>query len=734
MMCTPSFANTICPLRWLGSALKLELQRLKSTTYLYTSGHRDMAKKEWYRGDERSARKALIHALRFLLWAKDIAKTRRPFVEDFAAGNEYYRAVFDPSGPAYPSPSSSLPDKAAQLLDSKQRWRVLDAWYSPIFERHMEEFRRYTNVYKAISAEFEQDVKSQWTQGVTPRPFAILEYLKHRHKFSDYFPTSSSEGSEPLAFLREELSITAIPISGHPHLLQLNHDGRASPVNESIVAQECCGLVLKRSARSPQGESLHPEETTWVYEIACFPQTKVASYSGAEREIPLLPLDGFDWENARVIEAPLGITVNLFYTGSAWTVSATYNNYFAYSLRERVARAMEDKAQAEAEAGQGKGKQHQLLTHAEWVQRIEHVFWMVWHHLGYELPSNAKCFTFRLVVAELSIFIDSNNSNNNNDLGDLHTTVPGRLILVAVRDQLTYTEELPQPYAAEYHWEAARERPELAAKYLAQSKNKQPAQVDIVWVKKALRGLIEESRDLSLIDYSGFFVCDPSFKRIKLPSPQYQVLASLQPYTNRYNKRPMFLSIVRSVYTERERFCRYYPEWAEWFTYVCDTLTAFCDQVDQVQRTRLAHLPDREFALEIKALEREANRQARDLEKQLSALFTKPHSPITNMSLGKLYWALRKQHQFLVYRSAHDAVAGVTAVDARQQPYLEALTYLLSHVALRDDALNKRLEGWLWKVDNSKSIQLYKCVRQRHATHHPFLLNNHSNAGDTANH
>jgi hypothetical protein len=247
-------------------------------------------------------------------------------------------------------------------------------------------------------------------------------------------------------------------------------------------------------------------------------------YTGSDRELPFLPLTDFDWEKACLFPMPLGVSVILFRYRDQWLLSSSHNNFFAKTVKERFRLRLRCRESADVATNSDEER---------WNRYLAHIFWRLWKENNYTLPSpeDKLCYMFRVVFDDPLLAFPLPEMAE-----DISTTakLSGRIVLVGVRNQITFDEKWPQPVAERYGWSTVTESTDVLHTTISSCFHSFPSSSSMSQVKKLLRALLDKARELSLLDYSGYVLCDPSFKRIVLPSPQYQVLASLRPFISRY--------------------------------------------------------------------------------------------------------------------------------------------------------------------------------------------------------
>ena len=336
---------------------------------------------------------------------------------------------------------------------------------------------------------------------------AILQYIRNRsHTLRSLSspPTTSIIDNPPSKYLKEELSITVTRRhQAFPELIQLNNDSSVSPI-DSAAANECCGLVLR--------------ETKEDWEVVCYPFDKMFHFHGTDKDLDTLPLEGFQWGEAKLFEQPIGVSMYLFHYEGSWLLSSSQNNVFLRNLKERIVA-------------------HTSITDAEFQSQLDALFWTWWHRLRYSLPEDKTlCYMFRFYVEPFPAFpfVATSANQREEELEKDDQQHKAYILLTGVRDQQSFLELWPSAIAERYGWQCVKERPDIYKAALDESDpSSDVATPSIGFVKKTLRALLEVSRDVSLLDSSGFVLCDPAFKKIVLHSPQYQDLYRLRRFTNR---------------------------------------------------------------------------------------------------------------------------------------------------------------------------------------------------------
>ena len=145
------------------------------------------------------------------------------------------------------------------------------------------------------------------------------------------------------------------------------------------------------------------------------------------------------------------------------------------------------------------------------------LFWKTWNIMGYALPTDRnQCFMFELMTPENRVIMQHGES---------------RLVLIGARDLTTFCEHDPAPIAAANGWQAVS-----------------------VYPLATLEECVTAAMKLTGINGEGFVVCDTSFHRIKVKSPQYVALSHMK---DTLSPRSM-LEVIRK--NESDEFLNYFPE------------------------------------------------------------------------------------------------------------------------------------------------------------------------------
>jgi hypothetical protein len=119
------------------------------------------------------------------------------------------------------------------------------------------------------------------------------------------------------------------------------------------------------------------------------------------------------------------------------------------------------------------------------------LFWKVWNQVGYKLPnSTQRCYMFELVTNMNTIIV---------------RYLEEMIVCIGCRDMETLNELEAEEVAKENGWRS-------------------PKSFKIQTLTEAL----EAARALSPVESEGFVVQDATFNRVKIKSPQYVAISSIQ--------------------------------------------------------------------------------------------------------------------------------------------------------------------------------------------------------------
>lgn len=187
------------------------------------------------------------------------------------------------------------------------------------------------------------------------------------------------------------------------------------------------------------------------------------------------------------------------------------------------------------------------------------LFWKVWNELEYQLPSETNhCFMFELMTPYNRIVVQPKNN---------------QIVLHGVRNLLTRQESDPKIWAHQYGWQ-------LVPSYPLTS-----------WTE-----VIKAVENLDPMNSEGYIVCDASFQRIKVKSPQYVAISHLR---ESFSTRRMIEIVLKN---EGEEFLSYFPEWSEVFQRIKERYLSVVQEIEEVYQQYQSIELQKDFALAIKDL------------------------------------------------------------------------------------------------------------------------------------
>lgn len=187
------------------------------------------------------------------------------------------------------------------------------------------------------------------------------------------------------------------------------------------------------------------------------------------------------------------------------------------------------------------------------------LFWRVWEELGYQLPQETNyCFMFELLTAYNRIVVKPKKN---------------QIILHGVRNVQTLEESDPSHWTSKYGWE-------LVPFYPLTS-----------W-----KEVIKAAEYLDPLESEGYIICDGSFNRVKVKSPQYVAISHIR---ESFSSRKM-LEIVRL--NEGEEFLSYFPEWTELYYKIKENYLQLVAHIEETYRQYQDIETQKDFAFAIKNL------------------------------------------------------------------------------------------------------------------------------------
>ena len=195
------------------------------------------------------------------------------------------------------------------------------------------------------------------------------------------------------------------------------------------------------------------------------------------------------------------------------------------------------------------------------------LFWQTWEHLGYQLPKADNdslishtdyCFIFELMTPYNRVVVQHKSN---------------RLVLHGVRNVETLEESAPAFWAKKYGWECVK-----------------------VYPLNSWTAIIEAAKHLDPMESEGYIVCDSSFSRVKVKSPQYVAMHHLR---ESLSPRRMAEIVVAN---EGEEFLSYFPEWTELHQEVKGKYENLVKEIESTYQWNKSIESQKDFALAIKHL------------------------------------------------------------------------------------------------------------------------------------
>jgi RNA ligase len=187
------------------------------------------------------------------------------------------------------------------------------------------------------------------------------------------------------------------------------------------------------------------------------------------------------------------------------------------------------------------------------------LFWQTWEALGYTLPPFMPySFSFEMLTPLNRIVVPQKEAN---------------LILHGVRNLETFQEEDPEEWASKHNWQAVK-----------------------TYSFHSWEELLEASRTLKPEVGEGYIVCDATFQRVKIKSPQYVALHQLKDSLS--PKRVLEVVLAN----EGEEVLAYFPELREPFTQIRERVDALLQTIEKAYEANKAAPDQKTFALSVKDL------------------------------------------------------------------------------------------------------------------------------------
>jgi hypothetical protein len=187
------------------------------------------------------------------------------------------------------------------------------------------------------------------------------------------------------------------------------------------------------------------------------------------------------------------------------------------------------------------------------------LFWQTWQDLGYGLPPVLPySLSFELLSPLNRIVVPQNGA---------------RLILHGVRNLETLQEEDPMLWAQKHNWEAIR-----------------------TYTFHAWEDLLKASELLEPHVGEGYIVCDGTFNRVKVKSPQYVALHQLKDSLS--PKRVLEVVLAN----EGDEVLVYFPELREPFMQIRERVDALLQTIEKAYEANKEASDQKTFALAVKDL------------------------------------------------------------------------------------------------------------------------------------
>jgi RNA ligase len=187
------------------------------------------------------------------------------------------------------------------------------------------------------------------------------------------------------------------------------------------------------------------------------------------------------------------------------------------------------------------------------------LFWQTWQDLDYALPPvTPYSLSFEILSPLNRIVVPQNET---------------RLILHGVRNLETLQEENPIVWAERYNWEAIR-----------------------TYTFHSWEDLLQASELLEPHVGEGYIVCDATFNRIKVKSPQYVALHQLKDSLS--PKRVLEVVLAN----EGDEVLVYFPELREPFMQIRERVDALLQKVEKAYEANKDAPDQKSFALAVKDL------------------------------------------------------------------------------------------------------------------------------------
>jgi len=187
------------------------------------------------------------------------------------------------------------------------------------------------------------------------------------------------------------------------------------------------------------------------------------------------------------------------------------------------------------------------LNGTEFFLKFSEIFWKIWSEVGFEFPPENwnRCYLFE-VLHPLTVNVVPYQKEK------------GTLILHGCRDLTTLKEIPPEEVAAQCGWLCIQSQ-----------------------VFPNMETLITHTLSQDPTHTPGLILCDPTFRRTNVLSPQYTALRDLHPWNDKNRNFRLMLDLVRT--NRNYSFIHeYFPEWKFLFLEVLMEFEEFCGVVQKV--------------------------------------------------------------------------------------------------------------------------------------------------------